>query len=72
MVTSPRSGEPAGAAAFAALEPALEAGLIGRDETIVVHVTGTGLKNPQHLRPKSRSTEISATLKEVERVVKMA
>lgn len=64
--------EPAGAAAFAALEPALEAGLIGRDETVVVHVTGTGLKNPQHLRPKSRSTEIGATLKEVERVLKMA
>src|SRR5215217_1659961 len=63
--------EPAGAAAFAGLEPALEAGLIGRDETIVVHVTGTGLKNPRYLQPKSRSTEVSAALEEVERALKM-
>jgi threonine synthase len=52
-------------------EPALEAGLIGRDETIVVHVTGTGLKNPRYLQPKSQSTEVSAALEEVERALKM-
>jgi threonine synthase len=69
--TSGLLAEPAGAAAFAGLEPALEAGLIGRDETIVVHVTGTGLKNPRYLQPKSRSTEVSAALEEVERALKM-
>jgi threonine synthase len=69
--TSGLLAEPAGAAAFAGLEPALEAGLIGRDETIVVHVTGTGLKNPRYLQPKSQSTEVSAALEEVERALKM-
>jgi threonine synthase len=61
--------EPAGAAAFAGLEPAIEAGLIGRDETIVVHVTGTGLKSPQYLRSRIAPTEIGATLEEVERAI---
>ena len=61
--------EPAGAAAFAGLEPAMEAGLIDRDDTIVVHVTGTGLKTPQYLQPKIAPTEIGATLEEVEQVI---
>jgi len=61
--------EPAGAAAFAGLEPAMEAGLIDRDDTIVVHVTGTGLKSPQYLQPKIAPTEIGATLEEVEQVI---
>lgn len=61
--------EPAGAAAFAGLEPALAAGLVERDETIVAHVTGTGLKNPQYLRPGGKSTEIGANLEQVDRAV---
>lgn len=61
--------EPAGAAAFAGLEPALEAGFISRDETVIVHVTGTGLKNLQYLRPATVPVEIGASLGEVERVV---
>ena len=61
--------EPAGAAALAALEPALKAGLIDRGDTVVVHVTGTGLKNPQYLRPTGQPQEIKGSLEEVERVV---
>jgi len=61
--------EPAGAAAFAGLEPAMEAGLIDQDETIVVHVTGTGLKSPQYLQPKVPPIEINATLEEVEQAI---
>lgn len=61
--------EPAGAAAFAGLEPAIEAGLIDRGETIVVHVTGTGLKSPRYLRSNIAPTEIGATLEEVERAI---
>ena len=38
--------EPAGAAAMAGLEVALEAGLVSRDERVVVLATGTVLKNP--------------------------
>ncbi|MDI3339304.1 MAG: threonine synthase [Sphaerobacter sp.] len=38
--------EPAGAAALAGLEVALEAGLVRRDERVVVLATGTALKNP--------------------------
>ena len=61
--------EPAGAAAFAGLEPAMEAGLIDRDDTIVVHVTGTGLKSPQYLQPKVPPIEIIATLEGVEQAI---
>jgi threonine synthase len=61
--------EPAGAAAFAGIEPAMEAGLIGRDETIVVHVTGIGLKSPQYLQPRNAPTEIGATLEEMEQAI---
>jgi threonine synthase len=43
--------EPAGAAAVAGTEAALAQGFIGRDEQVVVLVTGTGLKNPQYLCP---------------------
>ncbi|MEZ4518683.1 MAG: pyridoxal-phosphate dependent enzyme [Chloroflexota bacterium] len=38
-------GEPAGAAAYAGLVKAVEQGLIGRDERIVVLNTGSGLKD---------------------------
>ncbi len=61
--------ESAGAAAFAALEPALESGLVDRDEEAVVHVTGTGLKNPRYLRPRSDASTVRADLSEVERAL---
>jgi len=37
--------EPAGAAALAGLLAALDEGLVGRDERVVLLVTGTGLKD---------------------------
>lgn len=61
--------EPAGAAGLAGLQSALAAGLVGRDETIVAHVTGTGLKGHQYLRPETSSTEIGASLEEVDSAV---
>jgi threonine synthase len=67
--TSGILAEPAGAAGLAGLQSALAAGLVERGETIVAHVTGTGLKSPQYLRPQVSPTEIGASLEEVERVV---
>jgi threonine synthase len=67
--TSGILAEPAGAAGFAGLQSALVAGLVERDEVIVAHVTGTGLKSPQYLRPEVGATEIGASLEEVERAV---
>ncbi len=61
--------EPAGSAAFAAIGAALEAGLIERDELVVAHVTGTGLKSPHYLLPETAPLEICATLEEVERAI---
>ena len=43
--------EPAAAAGFAALEPALEAGLLAPDEHIVVVITGSGMKTLHYLQP---------------------
>jgi threonine synthase len=63
--------EPAGAAAFAGLEPALKAGLIDREETTVVHVTGTGFKNPRHLQTGRKPAHIHASLEEVEQALKL-
>ncbi len=68
-VTSGILAEPAGAASLAGLQSALVAGLVERDETIVAHVTGTGLKSPQYLRPGASATDIGASLEEVERAV---
>ena len=61
--------EPAGAAGLAGLQSALAAGLVERSEIIVAHVTGTGLKNPQYLRPEASATEIDANLEQVEMVI---
>ncbi|TCJ19907.1 hypothetical protein E0L93_02835 [Rubrobacter taiwanensis] len=49
--------------------PALGADLIGRSGRIVVLVTGTGLKSPQHMRPESSPVEIRGEPHEVERVI---
>ncbi len=61
--------EPAGAAALAGLLEAVESGLIGASERVVVHVTGSGLKTPQYLRSEVRPPEIDATLDDVSRAL---
>jgi threonine synthase len=58
--------EPAGAAAFAGVRAAIRAGLLDRDERLVVLVTGSGLKTPQYLHPAGRTTDVDSTLEEVE------
>ncbi|MGF1471748.1 MAG: threonine synthase [Rubrobacteraceae bacterium] len=68
-VTGGVLAEPAGAAALAGLEPALRAGLVKPDETVIVHVTGTGLKNIQYLQPEGTSTKINASLEEVQQAM---
>jgi threonine synthase len=50
--------EPAGETAFAGLEPALKAGLIDRENTTAVHVTGTGFKNPRYLQTERKPAHI--------------
>lgn len=59
--------EPAGAAALAGLQSALDLGLIEREETVVALVSGTGLKNPQYLTTRREPIEIRASLEEVQR-----
>jgi threonine synthase len=64
--------EPAGAAAFAGLQAALERGTVGRDEETVVLVTGSALKTPQFLgdpAQAAKTVEIEGTLAEVERAL---
>jgi len=61
--------EPAGAAAYAGFRSALEAGLIDGNEETVVHVTGTGLKNPQYLKPNIAAPTVHASLDEVRRAL---
>jgi len=61
--------EPAGAASLAGLQTALDAGLVDRGEEAVVHVTGTGLKNPQYLRPTREAHAVHADLEEVGRAL---
>jgi threonine synthase len=61
--------EPAGAAATAGLVAARASGLLAPDDTVVALVTGTGLKTPEHLRPRGRAIEIEGRLAEVEAVL---
>jgi threonine synthase len=58
--------EPAGAAAIAGLLEARSQRLVDDAETVVVHVTGTGLKMPQFLHATSTPPAINATLADVE------
>lgn len=57
--------EPAGAAAFAGLRAALRQQLVDPSETVVVLVTGSGLKTPQFLRPAAAPIEIDGGLDEL-------
>jgi threonine synthase len=57
--------EPAAAAGYAGLHVALRAGLIRSSESVVILITGSGLKTPQYLEPRSRALHIRANLDEV-------
>jgi threonine synthase len=60
--------EPAGAAALAGLHRALEEDLVGRDERIVLLITGTGLKDvPAAGRPVKRPEAMPPDLEAVAR-----
>ena len=58
--------EPAGAAAWAGLERAVAQGMVGRDERVVVLVTGTAMKNLGGVRPERTAITINAELSDVE------
>jgi threonine synthase len=61
--------EPAAASGLAALSPALEAGLTAREDTVVVLVTGSGLKTPQYLRPTRSAITVHGDLAELAQVL---
>lgn len=62
--------EPAGAAGFAGLVAAVEAGKIDRDERVAVLMTGTLFKNLSFGRAFEKPYEIDADLEQVREVVK--
>jgi threonine synthase len=57
--------EPAAAAGYAALDVALQDGFIRSSERVVILITGSGLKTPQYLEPRSKALRIRASLDEV-------
>jgi threonine synthase len=59
--------EPAGAAGFAGFLKALRAGLIKQDETAVVLVTGSGLKDPESLARATSVCDVDGALASVEK-----
>lgn len=60
--------EPAGAASYAGLQEAVRLGLVGKDETIVVVVTGSGLKDvPAAMQSVGPATVIEPTLEALQR-----
>jgi threonine synthase len=62
--------EPAGAAAAAGLLRAVERGLVLREETVVVLVTGSAFKTPRFLRPAASPLEVRAHIGELRRVLR--
>jgi threonine synthase len=62
--------EPAGAAGLAGLRRALRSGLIDKDETVAVLVTGSGLKDPGSLEGRVRVAEVGADLASVAEVLR--
>jgi len=62
--------EPAGAAALAGARQALTQGLIHKQDTVVVLVTGSGLKTPHYLQPSTLhgAYEVSAHLDDVKQI----
>ncbi|HEY7677379.1 MAG TPA: threonine synthase [Candidatus Methylomirabilis sp.] len=65
-------GEPAGVAGLAGLLKMLEAGQVGRDETVVVLVTGHGLKDVDAALAAAQGTlhPVEPTLAAVERILR--
>jgi threonine synthase len=63
--------EPAGAAGFAGLQGALTQGLIRSKESVVILVTGTGLKTPQYHESSETAFRIRATLDAVANVLEV-
>lgn len=61
--------EPAAAASFAALEPALKSGLISPHESIAVLITGSGLKTLHYLEPGGAEYVVEGDVSEVERLL---
>ncbi|MBI3958544.1 MAG: threonine synthase [Chloroflexi bacterium] len=62
--------EPAGAAAYAGLQRALADGLVGRDETVILINTGSGLKDvPAAMQMTGEPLTIPPTLAAVHRVL---
>ncbi len=61
--------EPAGATGLAGLKAALRGGLIGKDETVAVLVTGSGLKDPASLDGHIEVAEVGRDLDSVARVL---
>lgn len=64
--------EPAGASATAGLITAAGEGLVKPDETVVVLVTGSGLKTPGYLRQTGTAAAIEGRLEEVEALARSA
>ncbi len=63
-------GEPAGVTAFAGLTRAVREGAVGSDETVVVLMTGSGLKDPESaLEAVGEPISVGRSLDEVERAV---
>lgn len=61
--------EPAAAAGFAALEPALRAGYLKPDERIVVLITGSGMKTLHYLEPGGSEYLVEGEVREVEQAL---
>lgn len=61
--------EPAGATGLAGLRAAIEQGIIGRDETVAVLVTGSGLKDPSSLDGALDIADIPADVEAVEKLM---
>jgi threonine synthase len=57
--------EPAGAAGFAGARRAIKEGIIGRDESVAVLVTGSGLKDPTSLEGAVEVADIPASVDSV-------
>ncbi len=61
-------GEPAGVTAFAGLAKAVREGVIGTDETVVVLMTGSGLKDTESaMRAAGEPVPVGANVADVER-----
>jgi threonine synthase len=66
-------GEPAGVAGVAGVRRAVEAGLIHRSESVVIVMTGNGLKDIQSaIRSVGSTTEVRPDMEEVRRAVEVS